>query len=354
MEKPATGDVMAWVMAQSLVRIFALTFFIAALALGLTSCDLNSGQSMSERVDDRREVVNIGRLICGGHLPLAIVEKKFQHQLKSFRLKTVQNHDWHDVIKDMKSGKLAGTFILSPLAMNMIHEGFSGKVVLMSSRNGNGFILSNKIKSIAELKGKKTIIAVPHIYSQHHVLLHTVLQQHGVPENHVKVLGMPPRDMINSLRNGEIDGFIVGEPEGNKSISLGVGWMAAISPQIWKDHMDHVFLVSDRFIKEEPGKLQELITQLVRAGKFIEENPRQAAVMGEDYTGSIAAVFEEVLTTPADWISYTQMTASTGDITAMAEKLVAMKLWPRMPDNIVEGYFDMSFVKKAEQSLQGG
>ena len=205
----------------------------------------------------------------------------------------------------MKSGKLAGTFILSPLAMNLIHEGFPGKIVLMADRNGNGFVLSGNIKSIDELKNKRVIIAVPHIYSQHHVLLHTVLKQHEIPKNNVTVLGMPPRDMINSLDNGEIDGFVVGEPEGNKSISLGIGWMAAISPQIWKDHMDHVFLASDDFIQKQPEKLQELISQLVRGGDFIENNPHEAAVMGEDYTGSAAPVFEKVLTTPPDWISYT-------------------------------------------------
>jgi len=52
---------------------------------------------------------------------------------------------------------------------------------------------------------------------------------------------MAPRDMISSLRNGEIDGVAVGEPEGNRSISLNVGWMAVISPNIWKDYIDHVF-----------------------------------------------------------------------------------------------------------------
>ena len=335
------------------VRVPVFTLFVVCILLGGVSCDSKSGKSPQGKSANNLEVVNIGRLICGGHLPLAIVEKKFQDQLKTFQLHTVQNHDWNDVITDMKSGKLAGTFILSPLAMNLIHEGFPGKIVLMADRNGNGFVLSDKIKSIDELKDKKTIIAVPHVYSQHHVLLHTVLKQHGVPEDYVKVLGMPPRDMINSLRKGEIDGFVVGEPEGHKSISLGVGWMAAISPQIWKDHMDHVFLASDSFIEEQPEKLQELISQLVRAGEFIENHPQEAAIMGEDYTGSAAAVFEKVLTTPHNWITYTNMVVNEDDMIAMAEKLVDMKLWPKVPDNITSGYFDMRFVKKAEQTMRG-
>lgn len=336
-----------------LIKVYALALFVVYISLATVACDSKTGKSSQASSANALEVVNIGRLICGGHLPLAIVEKKYQDQLKTFKLHTIQNHDWNDVIADMKSGKMAGTFILSPLAMNMIHKGFPGKIVLMADRNGNGFVLSNKFKSIGALKDYKTIIAVPHIFSQHHVLLHAVLKQNAVPKGNVKVLQMPPRDMINSLRNGEIDGFIVGEPEGQKSISLGVGWMAAISPQIWKNHMDHVFLVSDAFIKEQPERLQELINQLVRSGEFIENNPHEAAVMGEDYTGSVAAIFEKVLTTPPDWISYTNMVASDNDMTTMAEKLVEMKLWPKLPDNITSGYFDMRFVNKAEQTMRG-
>ncbi len=328
--------------------LFALSFLI-----GLFGCDSAPDNSLNEHPDNGREEVHIGRLICGGHLPLAIVEKKYQADLTTFKLRTIQNHDWNDVIADMRSGKLAGTFILSPLAMNLVHEGFPGKIVLMANRNGNGFVLSKKIKSIGDLNNEQRIIAVPHIYSQHHVLLHMVLRQHGVREGTVTVLGMPPRDMIHSLRNGEIDGFVVGEPEGNKSVSLGVGWMADISPGIWKDHMDHVFLVSDQFIQEHPERLQELIDQLVRGGEFVENNPREAAVLGEDYTGSSAAVFEQVLTTPPDWISYANMVANKADMTSMAQKLVEMKLWSNVPNDLDSNYFNMRFAKKAEQHMRG-
>jgi len=329
-----------------------LLLLLVSIFLSINIYNSYLSQSAEGQTEMQLDIINIGRLICGGHLPLAIVEKKYQSELKTFQLRTLQNHDWNDVITDMKSGKMAGTFILSPLAMNLIHEGFPGKIVLMADRNGNGFVLSEKLKSIDELKNQQNIIAVPHIYSQHHVLLHTVLNQHNIPKENIKVLGMPPRDMINSLRNGEIDGFVVGEPEGNKSISLGVGWMAAISPDIWKDHMDHVFIASDSFIQQQPEKLQELINQLVRAGQFIESNPHEAAVMGEDYTGSAAAVFEQVLTTPSDWITYTNMVANEKDMTSMAEKLVEMELWPEVPTNLIKGYFDMRFVIKAEQTMR--
>lgn len=324
-------------------------FVMTVIVVALSACD-NRQQSPSAIAKVKPEV-NIGRLICGGHLPLAVVEKMYQNDLKTFRLKTIQNHDWNNVVNDLKSGKLAGTFILSPLAMEMIRDGLPVKIVLKADRNGNGFVLSEKIKSIASLKHMKPILAVPHIYSQHHVLLHMVLKQNNVSKENVTIVGMPPRDMINSLRRGEIDGFVVGEPEANKSITLGVGWMAAISPQIWKDHMDHVFLATYRFIEEHPEQLQELITNLMRAGQFIEANPQEAAIMGEDYTGSSAAVFEKVLTTPPDWIDYTDMIPSKKDIMTMSEKLVDMGLWKKIPEDLTR-FTDIRFAEQAAKQVE--
>ncbi len=309
-------------------------------------------QSMHSSLSQEKPEIRIGRLICGGHLSLAVAEKKYQQNLSSFRLKTVQCHGWKDVINDMISGEVAGTFMLSPLAMELIRLGFPGKIVLKADRNGNGFVLSDKIKSIADLNTRKSIIAVPHTYSQHHVLLYLILEQNNIQHKQVIVIGMKPREMVNSLRRGEIDGFVVGEPEANKSVFSGIGWMAAISPQIWRNHMDHVFIVTDRFISEQPVQLQELIDVLVRSGQFIESNPHEAAIMGEDYTGSSAEVFEQVLTSPPDWIDYSDMVPALDDIREMSANMVKMKLWKDMPSDM--GIFiNPVFVKQAVKSLDG-
>jgi len=317
-----------------------ITIYISLLML--VSCDTTP----TSQQENTKPNIQIGRLICGGHLPLAVVENLYQDDLKTFHLETIQNHTWENVIKDIKSGKLAGTFILSPLAMQLIREGLPAKIVLMADRNGNGFVLSKKYKSIEALKGKHPILAVPHRFSQHHVLLYLALKQHGVAYQDVSVVSMPPRDMIMSLKRGEIDGFMVGEPEGNKAVSLNVGWMPAISPDIWLNHMDHVFLASNAFIEQQPNQAQELISALKKGADYIENNPHEAAIMGEDYTGSSAEVFEKVLTSPPDWISYTDMTPSPKYIDSMAEVMVEMGLWKDMPNDL-KNYTDLTFIKRA-------
>lgn len=295
-----------------------------------------------------RDKVRVGRLICGGHLSLAVVEHRYQDELRTFELETVQNHDWRVVAEALRSGTMDGTFILSPLAMELIRSGLEAKIVLLGDRNGNGFVLSEELASVSALAGRRSVIAVPHIFSQHNVLLYEALTQNSVPRADVSVIAMPPRDMINSLRRGEIDGFVVGEPEGNKSVSLEVGRMTSISPQIWPGHPDHVLLVTDQFIEGHPEQLQELVDMLVRAGRFIEANPRRAAQLGQEYTGSRSEVFEQVLTSPPNWIEFGDMTPTMADIEGIATRLVAMDLWREVPADL-DSFIDLRFVERASR-----
>jgi len=49
----------------------------------ISSCD---NKSQHETSIQSKAEVNIGRLICGGHLSLAVVEHKFQDDLSTFQL----------------------------------------------------------------------------------------------------------------------------------------------------------------------------------------------------------------------------------------------------------------------------
>jgi len=105
--------------------------------------------------------------------------------------------------------------------------------------------------------------------------------------------------------------------------------------------------VTDKFIQEHPDQLQELIDQLIRSSKYIEAHPHEAALMGEDYTGSSAAVFEQVLTDPPDWISFNDYQVRNKDLETMMAYMVEMGLLSSLPDDPDTAYTDMRFVRKA-------
>ncbi|MEZ0123011.1 MAG: hypothetical protein AB9Q22_06530 [Candidatus Reddybacter sp.] len=93
------------------------------------------------------ETIKIGRLICGGHRPLAIVEKT-STPTKTFQLQTVQNRDWNDSVADMTSGNIAATFILSPLAMTLSMTAFPVKSFSCPSAMSTGLFFPARLNQL--------------------------------------------------------------------------------------------------------------------------------------------------------------------------------------------------------------
>ena len=109
------------------IKTNVLVVFFLCFSLTIIVCDTKFGNSLPTQSKKILDAVNIGLLICGGHLPLAIVRKKYRDQIKTFNLQTILNYDWNEVIADIKSGKMDRALFLSLLAMNLIHDNTSGE-----------------------------------------------------------------------------------------------------------------------------------------------------------------------------------------------------------------------------------
>ena len=320
------------------------------LLLFLSSCDIHKAMPSAVESDRASQVFNIGFLNLTGHLPLGVLVNNDDYQLLPFKINPIQKFDWHELEDVMKSGELDGTFILWPQAMELIQKGFPGKIVLVANRSGNRVVLSDKIKTISDLNNHQYIIAVPHIYSQHHILLNIFLGQHGILKDNIQLVEMPPIDMPHYLNNGAIDGFVAGQPIGNNTIKDNLGWLAATSEQLWSGHIDHVFLVSNTFIQTHPDELHKLINQLVSSGKLIDSSPKKAKGIAQ--TGNYIWELSN-LTAQKNWITFDNMVASEAEMVSMAQHLIDMQLWSDVPHDLSLNYFDMSFAHKAVQNHQG-
>src|SRR5262249_19663499 len=61
--------------------------------------------------------------------------------------------------------------------------------------------------------------------SSHHFLLRNWLAQGGIdPDRDVRLVVLPPTQMVGSLRAGLIDGYCVGEPWNSAAVVTGAGW----------------------------------------------------------------------------------------------------------------------------------
>ena len=97
---------------------------------------------------------------------------------------------------------------------------FPGKVVAWNHTNGSAVTVIPGINKPEDLAGRD--VAVPSWYSIHNIVLQMLLRQHGLEavmkplglplkSNEVRLVVLPPPDMLKALQAGSIAGYIVAE-----------------------------------------------------------------------------------------------------------------------------------------------
>src|SRR5260370_35105981 len=98
-----------------------------------------------------------------------------------------------------------------------------------------GFREVSKVKSAVEaLKAKKTVtFAMTFPGGTHDIWLRYWLAAAGVDQKGVKIITIPPPQMVQNMKGGNMDGFSVGEPGNGVAVQTGIGTTATASHEIW-------------------------------------------------------------------------------------------------------------------------
>ncbi|MFN3397575.1 MAG: CmpA/NrtA family ABC transporter substrate-binding protein, partial [Sulfurimicrobium sp.] len=105
------------------------------------------------------------------------------------------------------------------------------------------------------------------------------LGAYGVnPFSEVKNITVPPPQMIANMRVGNMDGFCVGEPWNARAIRDNVGFTAATSQDIWKDHPEKVLGTTAEWVAKHPNTARALIMAVLDASRYIDDMKNRSAV----------------------------------------------------------------------------
>lgn len=124
------------------------------------------------------------------------------------------------------------------------------------------------------------------------------------PDADVRLVVIPPPLMVDSLRDGLVDGFCVGEPWNSLAIDAGLGRIIVSTSELWHHGTEKVLAVPQAWAAENERTLAALIRVLHRAAAWADE---------PSHRGELAAVLASpsYLDTPADVVAR----ALAGEIT---------------------------------------
>src|SRR4030095_5449075 len=115
-------------------------------------------------------------------------------------------------------------------AITLSKEGFCGKF---------GFRELVKVKGAVEaLKQKKENVTFAMTFpgGTHDLWLRYWLAAAGVDQKKVKVITIPPPQMVANMKVGNMDGYCVGEPWGGTAVKEGIGFSQITTQDLWKQH----------------------------------------------------------------------------------------------------------------------
>jgi nitrate/nitrite transport system substrate-binding protein len=202
---------------------------------------------------------------------------------------------WAAVRDKLVNGELHAAHVLYGLVYG-VHLGIGGQkkdmsILMTLNNNGQAITLSNQLKDKGVTTGealKKLVDAEKRDYTfaqtfptgTHAMWLYYWLAHHGInPMSDVKTITVPPPQMVANMRVGNMDGFCVGEPWNNRAIYDKIGFTAATTQDIWKDHPEKVLGCTGEFAQKYPNTARALIMAVLEASKYIDDmgNRRKVA-----------------------------------------------------------------------------
>jgi nitrate/nitrite transport system substrate-binding protein len=321
--------------------------FIAALAVILFACGgsgTKSEKSTTKTLAVEKPQLTFGFIKLTDMAPLAIAKELGYFEDEGLFVTLEAQSNWKNILDRVSDGALDGAHMLAgqPIAAA---GGFGRQASLVTpfsmDLNGNAITVSNaiwdKMKKnipvdsdgklihpisaealkpvIQEYKnnGKPFKMAMVFPVSTHNYEIRYWLAAAGINpgmytadniqgqvDADVLLSVTPPPQMPATLEAGTIYGYCVGEPWNQQAVFKQIGVPVVTDYEIWKNNPEKVFVMTQKFIDENPNTAIAITKALIRAGKWLDDPLNRPTAVGylskSDYVGADSMVIANSMT----------------------------------------------------------
>ncbi|RKR14264.1 nitrate/nitrite transport system substrate-binding protein [Maribacter vaceletii] len=331
--------------------IFKKTAFLLLLVLA-ASCGDKTKKAATEAATEaaaatleiEKPQLTFGFIKLTDMAPLAIAKEKGFFEEEGLFVSVEAQSNWKNILDRVIDGQLDGSHMLAgqPIAAG---AGFGRQAELVTpfsmDLNGNGITVSNDVWSkmkpnvpkgadgkpvhpikadalkpvITEYKnsGKAFKMGMVFPVSTHnyeirywlaaagiHPGMYTKDNVQGQIDAEVLLSVTPPPQMPATLEAGTIYGYCVGEPWNQQAVFKGIGVPVTTNYDIWKNNPEKVFVMTKKFVEENPNTAIAVTKALIRAGKWLDEpanRPEAVKILSmSQYVGADEAVLANSMT----------------------------------------------------------
>ena len=282
-------------------RTFIHRAIAASSLVGLTSVGFN-GCTKKSAAEGTTSMTN--NKIKIGFIPLTdCASVVMAHELGLYKkygvdVEVSKEASWATIRDKVLSGDLQGAHCLFGMPFS-VYTGVGGQagsemhIAMVLNNNGQAITLSkdfcgqvgfrdvSKVKAAVEaLKQKKEVtFAMTFPGGTHDLWLRYWLGAAGIDQKSVKIITIPPPQMVANMKVGNMDGYSVGEPWNGVAVQQAIGTTHISSQDIWKHHPEKALVVNKQFSTTRRDELKAVMKAILEASQWLDDlnNRKQAA-----------------------------------------------------------------------------
>lgn len=271
--------------------------------------------------------LRIGILPLADAAPIVIAQARGHFAQHGLDVSITVENTWAGIRDKLAAGLLDAAHMLAPMplaaTLGIDGIGVPMQTAMSLSLNGNAITVSSALHRRMRLEedgpraagaalrrvilADRAVQAPPllfaHVfpYSAHHYELRYWLTGCGIdPDRDLRLVVVPPQQMVQQLQDGRIDGFCVGAPWGTVAERAGLGRSIVSKHQIWNSSPEKVLGVTRDWAERHPQTHLALVAALIEAGRWLDAaaNRSHAAQMlktGDYLRGASLIELEEAL-----------------------------------------------------------
>jgi nitrate/nitrite transport system substrate-binding protein len=272
---------------------------VAGASAGLLGCGASGTNSNSESKVKGTSVgkLDIGIIALTDCSPIVIAHEKGFFAKHGVESNIIKQANWKAVQDSLATDAIQMTHMLlgMPIASTMGLLG-SQKIPMVVpwilNRNGQAISLKNEFKGkvaadpkllkpfVDEAKnaGKPLTFAMTFPPGTHAMWIRYWLAAGGInpgsPKGEsadIKLITIPPPQMVENMKRGEMDGFCVGEPWNARAVKESIGYTATTTQEIWKDHPEKVAAFKADFAEKNPQLVKAALKALHEASVWLDD-----------------------------------------------------------------------------------
>ena len=242
--------------------------------------------------------IRIGFIPLTDCASVVMADKLGLYQKYGLNVEISKETSWANVRDKLLTGELNAAHCLFGMPFS-VYTGVGGvagtelKIAMILNTNGQAITLEKSMAekagygnleganaAVADLSAQKTVtFAMTFPGGTHDMWLRYWLGAAGIDQNAVKIVTIPPPQMVANMKVDSMDGYCVGEPWNGVAVKEDVGFTHIATQDIWTDHPEKALVVNPDFAANRRDDLKLVMQAILETSIWLDDlaNRAQAA-----------------------------------------------------------------------------